>query len=154
MWLWLRTNVDPVTSLAAIVGVAVSIIGFGATIYQLSSTATALRATNTYQIQKDGRELDDVLQKDAAYLAVKQNKATPEQQVAAEYSVWKSLNFYLSVFRQVDAGGVSSEFSDSLAKDFCDFVKVPAVDNAWKDMMKNNNIGEPHKVMREKWCEK
>jgi hypothetical protein len=54
---FLREEEKAIVAAAAILSVVVGLFGFGMTIQQLRRAETTLRASNTYQVQKDGREL-------------------------------------------------------------------------------------------------
>ena len=54
---WFDQHADAVGAFAAVVGTIIAVVGFWLTIAQLRQTQLALRAGNTYAIQKDGREL-------------------------------------------------------------------------------------------------
>lgn len=64
---WLVVYKDKISSAASIVGLAIALGGFWLTIAQLGRTAEALRATNSYQIQKDARELAEKLRVDNVF---------------------------------------------------------------------------------------
>jgi hypothetical protein len=61
---WAKMHADEITPATAVIGLAVGVVGFGFTIWQLHLTQTALKATNTYSIQKDAREIAARLQND------------------------------------------------------------------------------------------
>jgi len=152
LWRWLGTNSDEIGAVGAVVGVLVGIIGFGATWYQLSSTSTALRAANGYSIQKDAREMIDKLYADSdfiASLAAGQVKGPPE---AFEKNLWIMFNFYLSVYRQDVADGLSDNLAGAYARDFCKFLGNSLVATRWSEMEKEKKIGADHDAMRQKWC--
>jgi len=152
IWAWLKTNSDQIAAVGAVVGVVVGIVGFWATWYQLSSTATALRAANGYSIQKDARELIDKLYNDGdfvASLATGQVKGSAE---AFDKNLWIMFNFYLAVYRQQVADGLSANLATAYAHDFCAFMRNQLVADHWSEMEKSEKIGGDHEAMRRKWC--
>ena len=153
-WNWLKDNADQAQALGALAGILVSVIGFGAAYVQLRSANTALQASNAYSIQKDGRELLDIVQQNGFVRDLVDGKLKPEDQQKAKFDVWKMFNFYLSVYRQSEAGGVSDEFRDSFKRDFCGFVELVPVEVEWKAMLDDKSVGTGHAKMREDWCGK
>lgn len=149
---WLKTNSEAIGSFAAIAGLIVSVLGFGLTIWQLSETSEALRASNTYNIQKDARELINEVAARKNVVALIAGNASEDVRTAALDDIWKMLNFYLSVYRQAEAGGISSEISKSFGKDFCQFISRKNIPEAWDEMDKSIKIDQNHKTMKDKWC--
>ena len=144
---------DEITTATAIIGVVVGIIGFTLTIIQLYRTQNALRAANTYQIQKDARDiLENDLLKDASFRDALNGSVKPGQQQEFDDKFWLLMNFYLSIYRQTQAGGVSPEFSTSMERDFCNFVKREAVATEWKRLAGDGRLAPEHKEMRKEWC--
>ncbi|RUV19934.1 MULTISPECIES: hypothetical protein [unclassified Mesorhizobium] len=151
-WAWLGANVNQLTSIAAAVGVVVAAVGFGITWYQLAATTAALKAANTYTIQNDGRELLDTLEQRGFVRDLVTGKLTPENEKSAKFDLWKMFNFYLSVYRQSKADGITDEFRTSFIADYCGFVALPAVDTAWKKMVADKSLNEEQAKMRGQWC--
>ncbi|MER9416706.1 hypothetical protein NKI95_12100 [Mesorhizobium sp. M0306] len=150
---WLKKNTDQITSAAAIAGVLVAGVGFWVTWYQLSETTAALKASNTYTIQNDGRELLDVVQGRGYVRDLLAGTLKPEDQTNAKFDIWKMLNFYLSVYRQSQADGITDEFRRAYVRDFCGFVALPGINAAWKEMIAEKSLNEQQINMREDWCE-
>lgn len=149
---WLKTHSEAIQAGAAIVGVCVATVGFGVTIWQLINANTALRASNAYTIQRDAR---DLLNEIAPNIRRLERGSIPEDEMdRVLFSAWKMLNFYVSVYRQVQAGGLSSEFSGSYRTDFCDWIKKPSSISAWEKMKSEKMLGQTHVAMRESWCAK
>jgi hypothetical protein len=152
---WLTTYKDPIGCAAAIGGVVIGLVGFGATIYQLRSTAAALRATNSYQIQKDARELVDKIQSDPSFAKIMQqgpNTNDPAQELTFSNGLWKLANFYLSVDRQWKAGGISSGFYESYVQDFCGLLRNKYVSTEWDKMLSDGRLNSAERDMRAEWC--
>jgi hypothetical protein len=61
-------------------------------------------------------------------------------------------NFYLSVYRQSLARGLSDEFVSAFVIDFCDFQKQSFVSGAWEKMMAEGKLSSSHQEMRAEWC--
>lgn len=149
---WLKDHSDAIQSAAAIVGVVVAIVGFGLTIWQLVDTNAALRASNTYDIQRDARDLVDDIQENGLVQQFANGTLAEDKKEKAMFDVWRMYNFYLGVFRQVQAGGVSEGFAQSFGEDFCQRVRHPKFDEAWEEMAEQKRISAAHVKMREVWC--
>ncbi len=132
MWDWFTANADAVTGVASFAGVLIAIIGFAFTIYELRQAQTALKASNTYAIQKDAREMAIETLKDTEFddFVLKHDKTkkyTPTTIAAADQRMRIIFNFYLSVFRQSRSKGISKRFAKSLGHDFSSFMLNEAV---------------------------
>jgi hypothetical protein len=150
---FLKKHSDEIGSLAAIFGVLIGLVGFSMTIYQLWSTDRTLQATNSYQIQKDAREIISDISQDGLLSEALSGVVLDEQkQELLQRKLWRMSNFYLSVFRQHEAGGINGEFSEAFQSDFCQFVGSSLVSAEWKKMLSSNMISESHQNMRETWC--
>ena len=152
LWKWLKDNAEPVGAGAAIVGVVVGVVGFWATWHQLTNATVALQAANGYAIQKDARELVDGMSTDENFVAALNNGPAPEKADAFDRKLWKMFNFYLSVYRQGVAEGLSSKFVAAFSDDFCRFIRRPVVSREWDKMQQNQMLGINHVEMRENWC--
>ena len=149
----LRDRKDEIGSISAIVGVLIGFFGFFLTIQQLKSSGRTLQATNAYEIQKDARALiDEVSRDDLVQQAMSGKPLGAVDTVKLQGMLWKMQNFYLSVFRQKAAGGISTDFSSSFAADFCDFIKNPRISSDWDLMLKSGMLTKNHVKMREDWC--
>lgn len=145
---------EEIGSLAAIIGVCVGIIGFGFTIFQIKSANNTLQATNAYQIQKDARELAAEVSRDEILLkALNGAKLNDAESNSLQKTIWKMNNFYLSVFRQSSARGISREFSSAFARDFCDFHKRKIIAESWVAMRNVGMVSQDHQNMKEIWCD-
>lgn len=151
-WTWLKDHVDAITSGAAILGVIVGAVGFWVTWYQLSATTAALKASNTYTIQSDARELLDTLEQRNFVRALIDGKLKAEDEPNARFDLWKMFNFYLSVYRQSKADGITDEFRQSFIRDFCGFLARPPVDMQWKNMAAEKRLSDEQIKMRGDWC--
>jgi hypothetical protein len=143
---------DTITGLSFAAG----LIGLCFTIYQISNTNNTLQATNAYTIQKDARELTTALTKDVAFsdyvLNFDPNKKYPANVVGdANRSIGLLINFYLGVFRQYKAGGITKSLAASFGRDFCDVVKrSPPVDAYFKATVSANKF--ELKELQDDWC--
>lgn len=151
---WLKDHSDAIGSLAAIAGVIIGIVGFWFTITQLSATERTLRASNSYQIQSDARELvgEIVLLPIVKRAFDGEELSLPELQIFRE-ALWRMHNFYLSVYRQDRAQGLSQDFVTAFTADFCAFVSIEIVANQWDEMLNSNMLSQQHNLMRSTWCD-
>ncbi|RWP11020.1 hypothetical protein [Mesorhizobium sp.] len=149
---WLKTNSDAIQAGSAIVGVAVTIIGFGLTIYQLSSANHSLQASNTYTIQHDAREIISGIISRGNLRPLLMNTLPAEKKEDAKTDLWQMLNFYLSVFRQLRAGGINEKIGAAFATDFCDLLDKIPVTTAWDELRTEKRITEDYEEMRRTWC--
>lgn len=149
----LKTYSDEIASAAAIIGILVGVVGFGLTYCQLRSTSQALQAANSYQIQKDAREIIDGVAGDPKFVAFIKGAQEPADKDHIHGQLWKMMNFYLSVFRQSEANGLPSDFTTSFKADFCGFVARPPVALAVAEMTADGQLSQNHTKMRESWCD-
>jgi len=149
----LKKYSDEIGSAAAIFGVAVGVVGFWLTICQLKRTEETLRAANTYAVQQDARDIVDALISDEIFAAFVGGTGDPADKDRAIKKLWKMQNFYLSVYRQSKAGGLSESFTNSFRNDFCNFVVRPPVAAAWADMTAAGQLSKDNDSMRGDWCE-
>jgi len=137
---WLKTRKDEITASTALLGLVVGVTGFSLTLWQLNRTTTTLQAANTYQVQKDARDaLEHYLADPQFSEALKGNYNTENEPTVAN-KLWLMFNFYLSVFRQSEAGGLSPGFASSFQADFCRFIKLPIVSEEWKKQLNQNRL--------------
>ncbi|MGE0282194.1 MAG: hypothetical protein AB7P20_16495 [Rhizobiaceae bacterium] len=149
---WLRTWKDEITAAAALLGVVIGVVGFGMTWLQLSRTTETLQASNAYQIQKDARELiENLLAKPEFRKAVGDGITAGNEQAALD-NMWRMFNFYLSVYRQSEGGGLAKEFVASYKDDFCGFMKNKGAEEGWTKLKAAGRIGQPQETMRKRWC--
>jgi len=150
---WLKEYSSEITSATAICGVIVGVIGFSFTILQLIRTENTLRASNTYEVQRDARDLIEKISADARFSEFLLGRG--DESYAAEFDkkLWQMLNFYLSVYRQYKAGGITPEFSNSFKSDFCRFLTIQKVSDRWTNMNELGKISASHTDMRSKWCD-
>lgn len=144
---------QPITAVSTAAAVLVTLFGFWFTYHELQSGARALRAANTYQIQKDAREAVAQLRANSNFRALISG-GTPKDKTDAQEAVWLMLNFYLSVYRQDKSEGLTPDFAAAFSKDFCDFVARKPVGAVWDSMLKSSQIGAGHQAMKEEWCGK
>jgi len=153
---WVGKSPDETMTTAAVLTLIVSIVGFAFAIVQLNKTQRALRASNTYAIQKDGRDLVDALRKDDAFrsyvLEHEVSKKYDEPQIrTAKQSMALVFNFYLSVFRQMKAGGISKSLAGSMGKDFADFYRNAIVKEFYRERAERGSYGKEHAEMVRLW---
>lgn len=129
----------------------IAALGFGAAWWQLSRTEQTLRAANTYQVQKDAREIIDKLIADGNFRsAINSGNPLSDQDMADK--VVLMLSFYKSVYRQAKSDGLTDEFVDAYKVDFCKFVRKPTIDAFWKKLETGNELLESEIAMRKEWC--
>lgn len=139
---------DTISGLAFVAG----LIGLGFTIYQIHNTNETLQATNAYSIQKDARELVTALQNDKAfrqYVLENDPNASPAVIADAQRDIGRLLNFYLSVYRQYRASGISTLLAESFARDFCGVMKNPIIAEYWKARLAEST---ELKELKNAWC--
>jgi hypothetical protein len=156
------TRHEKITASAAIIAIVVGIGGFVATVLQLSwardqlqRTEQTLRASNTYQVQKDARELLLTrLVNDKELRSALASATLPSSEIQQEVrdKLWLMFNFYLSVYRQAQAGGLSEQFVTSFKQDFCEFLKKPVVEATWNKELLNGQLSSNYVDMRKTWC--
>lgn len=142
-WTLLKENADPIGALA-------TIVGFALTVWQLNEAGTALRASNSYQIQKDSRDLIASLLDDREFRDYVDGK-TPISTRSQE-KLWLMFSFYRSIFRQDEVGGLLDEYAQGIRDEFCGFLKNPPIKAGWDKLLSENRIGEGHVQMHATWC--
>jgi hypothetical protein len=153
---WSKDNSDAVTALASVAGIAIAIIGFWLTIRQLQETQIALKAGNTYAIQKDARELIREIMDDQSFNDFVLNH-NPQKKYAAKTiedanrCTAVMFNFYLSVFRQHKTSGISDEFARSMGRDFSAFMSKAAVRAYYNQQREAQVYDVEHQAMVELW---
>jgi hypothetical protein len=152
LWAFLRGHKDEIGAAVGLLGLVIGTLGFTMTWLQLSNTERTLRAANTYQVQKDGRELLDKIGDDDTFRSYLASDGSGTMDRNTSDSLWRVYNFYLSVYRQAKAGGLSDEFTESFRADFCQFVSRPAAKNGWEKLKSNNQLSPRHDRMRAEWC--
>lgn len=153
MWNWLKTHNDPISALASILTVVVAVGGFWATWDQISKTKKALQAGNTYQIQKDGRELINSINAEGGLFLYLEGDGSEKTIKKAKVDIWNMNNFYLSVYRQSQANGLSKEFVMQYKKDFCSFANNSKIQSLIDGLQKRNAIGQRFEAMKSDWCD-
>ena len=149
----LKKHSAEIGSAAAIIGLLVAILGFCITIWQLQETRRTLQASNAYEIQRDARALiDSIVAEGELQKLLKGEELSAASKEKVKESLWQMNNFYLSIFRQGEAGGIPDDFVTSFSSDFCSFTNGKAINKLWDEMLKENAIGKSHMKMREGWC--
>ncbi|HEY0331870.1 MAG TPA: hypothetical protein VGC77_22575 [Rhodopseudomonas sp.] len=138
--------------MTSVLGVLIGLVGFYLTFTQLTRTEQTLRASNTYQVQKDAREIISKIMGDAKFRATLRQSTVDPSDTEFVDKLWLMLNFYGSVFRQSRINGLSDEFVTSIQKDFCGFMRNKAVASGWSTLLANDQISETHKSMKTAWC--
>ena len=155
------TTHEKITASAAIIAILVGIAGFVATVLQLSwardqlaRTEQTLRASNTYQVQKDARELllNRLVNDQELRSVLASNTAPQDVKQEVRDKLWLMFNFYLSVYRQAQAGGLSEQFVTAFKQDFCEFLKKPVVDATWNKELQSGQLTVNYADMRKTWC--
>jgi hypothetical protein len=151
---WLVTYKDKIGSAASIFGLLIGLGGFWLTIAQLGRTAEALRATNSYQIQKDARELAEKIRADNVFRRALETgpPSDPRDQITFSDDIWKLSNFYLSVYRQSSAHGISEDFYKSFGQDFCGLFGNKYFSDEWNKMLSEKKLNEAERNMKAEWC--
>ena len=149
---WLRARKDEIGAGTAILGLIIGLGGFSFTIWQLSRTTATLQAANTYQVQKDAREVLENILTNPKFAETIRGNVAPQDKSMVEQNLWIMFNFYLSVFRQSESNGLSPEFVSSFKSDFCNFLQYPTVSEGWKQLSTEKRLGAGHDQMRKEWC--
>lgn len=129
---WAAVNRDDITTISALVGgvgIVVAIIALLFTYFQLRGTKKALQAGNTYEIQRGAREIMARLYSDNDFNAYVFDRNS-DQVIETDRKIRAALNqiglvfhFYLSVYRQALARGVTKTLIHSMGKDFTLFLE-------------------------------
>lgn len=143
---------QPITAASAFFGVIVAASGFYVTSSRLSDGATALKASNAYTIQKDARELLTRIYDSGHIKRLIDGHDAPNVNSLAGKDAFLMFNFYLSVYRQQVAGGLSDRFAASFARDFCGFQKTKPIEQMWDLMVAGGMLSGEHVNMKETWC--
>ncbi|RWL81905.1 MAG: hypothetical protein EOR67_28650 [Mesorhizobium sp.] len=151
---WLQRKSDEIQAAAAILGVVVGFIGFGATWWQLRSANNSLQASNTYTIQHDAREIAAEVLGRGLVQKLKQGTLSADERDKAKNDFWTMLNFYLSVFRQLKAGGINDNIGAAFGQDFCQLLSEKQLSDAFDEMLAEKKISQNYVIMRETWCAK
>ncbi|RUV18899.1 hypothetical protein [Mesorhizobium sp. M7A.F.Ca.MR.245.00.0.0] len=149
---WLGEKSGEIQAVAAILGVVVGIVGFGATAWQLRSANYSLQASNTYTIQHDARELAAQVLSRGFVKKLRQGTLPTEEREEAKNDFWAMLNFYLSVYRQLEAGGINEKIGDAFGQDFCQLLSEKSMAEAFDEMLAEKRITQNYVAMREAWC--
>ncbi|MDG3041616.1 hypothetical protein [Roseicyclus marinus] len=151
---FLKKHSEEISAAAALLGVVIASLGFAITIHQLSLTERALRASNAYQIQSDARDLaQEMLLFTELRAAIRGEGAERELLPRMREALWRQHNFFLSVFRQSEARGLTTTVSDAFQRDFCGFVAREFVALQWEVMVRQEMLTEDHMEMRREWCD-
>jgi hypothetical protein len=157
-----KNNADAIAAISASIGVLVSAFGFALTYSQLKHTQHALRATNTYAIQKDARELMANVINDAGVIEYIQSgnvqitSKKPSQSLIrkAERHMGLIFQFYLSVYRQCISDGVTESLALSMASDFRDFMANKMATQYFQQQKLRGVYGDEHTKMVHYWHKK
>lgn len=152
MWKTLGKHSNSITSVTSILAIPIAIIGFWATWEQISETKDALRAGNSYQIQKDGRELINEINASGGLFLFIEGDPSEEVRKKAKIDTWNMINFYLSVYRQVKSDGLNEEFKKQYIFDFCNFIGNLKIQSLLVDLKQRNSIGQRFEAMKGEWC--
>jgi hypothetical protein len=158
VWRAIKWGFSVIKDNIAVLGFAVGILGFILTFNQFVNTINTLQATNAYAIQKDARDLALALQNDPSYkdyvLDHNPNKEYSDAVRADAYrAVGRFFNFYLSVFRQYEVGGISQKMADSFGRDFCGTMKSQKTQATLVEFWRLNLASNPdYERMRHAWC--
>jgi hypothetical protein len=154
---WIVTNLkkhsEAIGAASSIFGLVIAVAGFWITIHQIIETKRTLQASNSYEIQRDARDLvDAILEGGELQRLISGEEISSDEKNRAKGSLWRMNNFYLSVFRQFKAGGVNEELTAAFSNDFCSFYSIEAVGKLWEEMISENKIGKSHLEMKRAWC--
>jgi len=125
-----------------IVGMA-AIATFGAfimSIWQIWKAKKQIRANFSYQIHKDGREINKSISDEVKKIIQSSpNKAyTTDQIDAAEGKIRELLMYYASIYQQRLYGNIDKHEWEVILEEFCRFLKYDLVRKYWKDYIAAN----------------
>lgn len=149
---WIKTHNEAIVAVATVVSLLISIIGFGFMIWQLRETTRTLQASNTYEIQRDARSLSNEIRSKGHIEDLRNGTLASDMAASAETDAWLMFNFYLAVFRQVEAGGVTSTFGATFGEDFCFFLENEQILGLWSTFIDQRRLSSSHQRMKEIWC--
>ena len=159
---WLHTNRDHITAISALVGVGgaiIAIIALFLTYKQIRDAKRALQAGNTYEIQKEAREIIGRLYSNSdfnAHMFPEFGAPPPPQSVvrSAEAQLGFFFHFYLSVYRQAKAGGLTKTLISSMGKDFKGFFSNPKVQDYFESEKRRGTYDREFDQMVDFWNRK
>jgi hypothetical protein len=98
---------------------------------QIKAAEVALWAGTQYQISKDHDELVASIPP-AVWTRLQATEPGPALDTEAERHVLRILSFASSVLEQKDLGLVTPKFWESFRRNFCGFLRMPAVSAYWE----------------------
>lgn len=153
LWHFISREADAVAALAAIVGVVVTVLGFGLTWYQLQKTTDQLQSSNEYEIRRDLRELVSEMAKTAKMECLRAElKCEAAELKPLNQQLGLLFNFFHSVYRQTKASGVSRTFEDQMSEDFCLWFSSSYVVDFWDRQVLLGYYKAERIEMRRIWC--
>jgi hypothetical protein len=158
VWWPINWGFNVIKNNIAVLGFAVAVFGFALTFNQFLNTVNTLQATNAYAIQKDARDLSLALENNPSYkdYVLEYNPAKTYADTVlydAYRAIGRFFNFYLSVFRQYEAGGISQKMADSFGRDFCGIMRSEKTQKTLTDYWNLNLASNPdYERMRHAWC--
>jgi len=124
-----------------IVGMA-AMATFGAfilAIFQIRKAKKQIRANFSYQIHKDGRELNKSISNESQeVIQSSSNIYTQEQINEAENKIRELLMYYASVYHQRLYGNIDKHEWKVIFEEFCRFLNFDRVKEYWKNYIKGN----------------
>lgn len=144
---------DQINAFASVVAAGAAVVGFFYTVNSINDTTLQLQANNEYEIRRDLRdtanEVDALIF--AECLMNREGCDTSEwQNTKRGYSIL--MNFFFSIYSQAEAEGISAEFRDEMAKDFCRWVSTPFGKSFWDEKTVAGLYSKNRIEMRNAWC--
>ena len=136
-----QTREKEIASIAAIVttiGVFFAAFGIFFAYCQLKEAKRSLEASTVYNIQKDGRELLNSLQKDVEVLNYiyrydKNKQYDNDLLLRADLKITEIIQYFSSVFNQRKNKVITDLYWDTFVEEICRFIKKEPVSRFWKD---------------------
>lgn len=138
MLCWLKRHKDSISSLTALIGVPLVLLGIGLTIYQLSQTKSQLEAAVIFAIQDEARDLRDELGKDQdlhGFVVGTRNidQISDATKLRGNMYIGKILQYYSSIILQRRAGVISDDYWPLLLEDLCGAMRLERLQEALED---------------------
>lgn len=154
MWTWVSKKADSIVALSTVVGLFVSVAGFGLTFWQLRQTTLQLQYSNEYSIRKDLRELiQEIAPKLRLECLAVPTDCDERQTMDTMQSLGLLFNFHQSVYRQSKASGISPAFKAQMADDFCQSFDRSEVSRFWETQVSAGHYKDERIAMRSEWCQ-
>lgn len=156
-----QTREKEIAGIAAIVttiGVFLAVFGVFFAYCQLKEAEESIKevkrsleATTVYNIQKDGRELLNSLQKDVEVLNYiyrfdKNKQYDNDLLLRSDLKIMEIVQYFSSVFNQRRNKVITDLYWDTFAEEICRFIKLEPVSRFWKDKVSKGKYSNEFKT--------